>query len=129
MPNTRAQYAALEHVAVGIEAAFGNEVAAAASRIGAAHRIRVTVPDFAAALFVVATSSLLATVPRPLALSAARVMPLTVAEPPFPIAGSPIAMIWPRRMEADPAHAWLRSAVLETAGKPPSRRSRLSGRP
>ena len=118
LPTTRAEYQAMEHVAVGLEQAFGGEVEGAARRLGASRHVRVTVPDFAAALFVVATSALLATLPRPLALAASKVMALEIGDAPIPIRRPSIAMIWPRRLESEPAHAWLRHAVLESVDAP-----------
>lgn len=116
LPRTRAEYHAMEHVAVRIEHVFGRRVDAAAARRGPTRPTRVTVPDFAAALFVVATSSLLATLPRPLATAASQIMPLEIGDTPFPIAASPIAMIWPRRLESEPSHIWLRQAVTDSVG-------------
>ena len=118
LPKTKAEYNAMEHVAVGIERAFGSQVDGAASRRGVTRHVRVTVADFAAALFIVATSSLLATLPRPLALAAAEIMPLEIGKAPFPIASTPIAIIWPRRLDNEPAHAWLREAVFDSVGTP-----------
>jgi hypothetical protein len=76
----------------------------------------VAVPDFAAAVFIAATSPLLATLPSPVAHAASSLVPLEVGKVPLRIRGSSISMIWPRRLERDPAHVWLRRAVLDSAG-------------
>ncbi|MBY0408589.1 MAG: LysR family transcriptional regulator [Burkholderiaceae bacterium] len=112
LPTTRKEYLAMSHIAVQIERAFGDQVEKALK--GAQRRVQVTVPDFAAALFVVASSPLLATLPRPLVVAASKLMPLDWGEIPLKVAGSSIAMIWPRRLDGDPAQIWLRRAVLES---------------
>ena len=116
LPATLAAYLALDHVGVEIESAFGSQVDASLRRSGGApRRIQLTVPDFTAALFVVATSPLLATLPRPLARAAAELLPLQVGAVPISIPESSISMIWPRRLDNEPAHLWLRHAVRESA--------------
>lgn len=115
LPRTRKEYLAMTHIAVQIEQAFGGKVEKALN--GARRRIQVTLPDFAAALFVVASSPLVATVPRPVAEAASKLMPLEWGDVPLKIPGSSIAMIWPRRLDGDPAQIWLRRAVVESAGE------------
>lgn len=117
LPATPAAYLALDHVGVDIEGGFGSQVDAALRLGGGApRRIKLTVPDFAAALFVVATSPLLATLPGPLARAAAELLPLQFGAVPISIPASSISMIWPRRLDNEPAHFWLRQAVREGAG-------------
>lgn len=116
MPATLDAYLTVEHVGVDIESAFGDHVdATLCFNGGAPRRIKLTVPDFTAALFVVATSPLLATLPRPLADSAARLLPLQVGPMPITVPASSISMIWPRRLDNEPAHSWLRQVVRERA--------------
>jgi DNA-binding transcriptional LysR family regulator len=112
LPRTRNEYLAMSHIAVQIEQAFGGQIEKALN--GATRRVQVTVPDFAAAFFVVASSPLLATLPRPIAVAASKLMPLEWGEVPLPIPGSSISMIWPRRLDGDPAHIWLRRAVVDS---------------
>jgi len=123
LPRTLAQYLALDHVEVAMETAFGRPVQSAIERAtpgagASVRRVTLTVPDFAGALFVVAASPLVATVPAPVARAAAAVLPLAVGRVPFAPAGPSIAMIWPRRLEREPAHAWLRRAVRERVAEP-----------
>lgn len=112
LPRTRKEYLAMSHIAVHIEQAFGGQIEKALR--GAKRHIQVSVPDFAAALFVVASSPLLATLPRPMAVAASKLMPLDWGEVPLPVPGSSISMIWPRRLDGDPAHRWLRRAVVDS---------------
>ncbi len=112
LPRTRREYLSMSHIAVQVERAFGGQIETALSH--AKRKVQLTVPDFAAALFVVASSPLLATVPRPVAVAASKLMPLEWGEVPLKISGSSISMIWPRRLDGDPAQRWLRQAVVDS---------------
>lgn len=117
LPGSLAEYLQMAHVAVHLERAFGNQIDTALRKQGGAmRRVQVTVPDFAAAVFITANSPLLATLPGPVARAAARQLPLVLGEVPLDLCGSVVSMIWPRRLDRDPAHEWLRRAVLESAG-------------
>lgn len=120
LPSTLKTYLAHRHVMVAMEAAFGDPVGVALRSAGERGRtIALTVPDFAGALFVVATSQLVATLPRPVAIAGAKLLPVRVGRLPLRPAAPPVAMIWPRRLDKEPAHVWLRAAVrhsLELAG-------------
>jgi len=79
----------------------------------------LVVPD------MVASSDLLAMVPRPLAEAAAERLALKVFDPPFSIPPQDIAMIWHARTKNDPPARWLRGLLRKVAhGK-----SRTSGQP
>ncbi len=114
-PSTLEKYLEYGHVAVATEFAIGNAVdQAVLAAAGRARTVKLRVPDFAGALFVVATSSLLATVPRPVADAAERLLPVATGSLPFAPKGPSIAMIWPRRLAMDPAHLWLRETVRKS---------------
>lgn len=117
LPTTVSEYLQMAHVAVHLERAFGNQIDEALRKEGGAmRRVQVTVPDFAAAVFITANSPLLATLPSPVARAAARLLPLEVGEVPLSLCGSFVSMIWPRRLDRDPGHEWLRRAVMESVG-------------
>lgn len=111
LPATVDDYLALGHIATSLGRGFGDPVEAALRRRKLDRQVRLTVSDLAGALFVAAQSSLCATVPLPVARRGAALMPLDVCPAPFAIPAPVVAMIWPRRLSADPAHAWLRAAV------------------
>lgn len=71
----------------------------------------VEVPDFAGALFVVASSSVAAAVPRPIAEAGASRLSLHFA--PLDLPPVEVSLVWSRRLSNDPAHAWLRAVVSE----------------
>jgi DNA-binding transcriptional LysR family regulator len=114
LPTTAAEYLRMAHVAVDFVGAQFEE--ALRLQGGAKRKVQVTVADFAAAVFITANSPLLATLPGPVARAAAKLMPLAVGEVPFAVRGSSVSMIWPRRLDRDPGHAWLRGAVRESVG-------------
>ncbi|MCB9654784.1 MAG: LysR family transcriptional regulator [Deltaproteobacteria bacterium] len=114
MPKTPETFAKLAHVEVETERYFGSPVDVALGARGLRRPIRLRVSDFAGALFVVESSDLIATVPRPVALRGAQAMSLAVGRVPFELASPTVAMIWPKRMTSDAAHGWLRSTVRET---------------
>lgn len=114
LPSSLQEYLQMAHVAVHF---VGNQFEEAVRmQGGASRRVQVTVPDFAAAVFITANSPLLATLPSPVARAAAKLLPLELGEVPLSLRGSSVSMIWPRRLERDPSHVWLRQAVLDSAG-------------
>ncbi|MEK6323342.1 MAG: LysR family transcriptional regulator [Acidobacteriota bacterium] len=109
------QFAAEHHAAVFYKTEGQGFIDTLLEQKGLARRAAVIVPHFASIPFVVAASDLIATVPartaglfaKPLRL---QVLPVPIAIPPFRM-----TMLWHERMEADPAHAWLRGLIVETA--------------
>lgn len=115
LPTTLDEYLEVGHIAVGMDFAIGNPVdEALLAATGRPRQARLKVPDFAGALFVVATSSLLATVPRPVAEAGRRLLAISTGNLPFTPHNPSIAMIWPRRLAMDPAHVWLRETVRQS---------------
>jgi DNA-binding transcriptional LysR family regulator len=70
---------------------------------------------FLAAPLIVARTDLLLTGPSMLIRYFAKLVPLQVLAPPFDLPTYPEEVYWHERFEEDPAHAWLRRLVIETA--------------
>jgi len=109
------QYATEGHVAVFYKTEGPGVIDTILSQKGLTRRLAVQAPHFASVPFLVAESNLIATVPRRLALRLRdtlkfQVLPLPVAMPPLRL-----SMLWHERMDADPAHVWLRKVFSETA--------------
>lgn len=108
---TPERYAAADHVLVsrrGLEAASVDE---ALEQRGLVRRGLATVGGFASAIALAGESDLVATVPEKHTRSLWKGMhgfPL-----PVPVPGFMISLFWHPRMEADPAHRWLRSLVRD----------------
>lgn len=103
------RYAAAAHILIarrGMETASIDE---ALARLGRVRHGAVTVGGFAPAIALAADSNMIATVPEQHTRSLWRRMqhfPLPFAVPEFTI-----SLFWHPRLEADPAHRWLRSVV------------------
>lgn len=116
-PVTAEAYAACKHVVASRKGEFNGPVDDALAELGLKRSVVAVVPGFRDAMRIAHESNLIALVPR-LSLSSA----LAVAEPgtaglvsfELPVRTSEIAIsaMWHPRMQADPAHRWLRSIVL-----------------
>ena len=117
---TGARYAAGEHVHVARKAVGRGPVEDALEAAGLERRIALTVDSFATALALARASDLIATVPERytgVLRDGLHTFPL-----PFPIPDLTISLLWHPRMDADPAHRWLRDCVREVcAGNPVQR--------
>lgn len=58
---------------------------------------------------------LIATVPESVAVRLASVLPIKIFPPPHPVTDSREILLWHRRNESDPGHAWLRGLFIEAA--------------
>jgi DNA-binding transcriptional LysR family regulator len=133
---SRPQLAALRHVAVELAPGrgFRDPVAAAYTRARIERQVAMTVPSFAAAAAVVATTSLVTTLPRSLfVVQGARWGLRAVKGPAVPNHTIPIALCWHERTHADPASAAFRALIAAAiragagafAGSPSPRSARL----
>lgn len=110
---TRKAYAEARHVRV---AAFDEEETVFERRIeahGIRRRIGLSVPYFGAALLAVAATDMIATVP----LSAVKYYQdrarVVTMPPPFAVEPLSVVLLWHPRLDADPAHTWLRNTIAE----------------
>lgn len=116
-PVTAATYAACKHVVASRKGEFNGPVDDALSKLGLKRDIVAVVPSFRDAMRIAQQSDLIALLPRSSLKSA-----LTIAETgtaglvsfELPVRTSDIAIsaMWHPRMQADPAHQWLRNIVL-----------------
>jgi DNA-binding transcriptional LysR family regulator len=111
---TPAQFAASPHVLVSRRGQDRGLIDEALQPLGLIRTITTIVSDFSAALALARSTNLIATVPKhhTLALSAG----MYRFALPFPAPEITISMLWHPRMEADPAHRWLRGVVFEVCG-------------
>jgi DNA-binding transcriptional LysR family regulator len=121
---TRAAYRAAAHVAIE-SAGTGHRIVERALREqGVDRRVPLQVPDFLAAVMLVARSDLLCTVPDKLAQAAAESLPLQSVPVPFDLPGFAIHQYWHPRVHRDPAVQWLRERVAERFAEPAAPRGR-----
>lgn len=94
---------------------------------GLTRRIGLRTRYFMAAPLIVAKSELLLTAPAMLVDYFAKIVPLTVLEPPLALPTYPEEAYWHERYDSDPAHRWLREVIVRVTstlgtGRPPDRR-------
>jgi DNA-binding transcriptional LysR family regulator len=82
---------------------------------GLARSTIIQVPHFCSVPFLVANSDLIATVPKRLALRFSKALKLQILPVPFAIPPFRLSMLWHQRLDSDPAQAWFRATILETA--------------
>lgn len=114
---TPARYAAGRHILVSRTGAERGPVDEALETLGLARQITTFVSGFAAALALARATDLVATVPE----RHTRNLRAGMYSFPLPVPSNEIiiSMLWHPRMEADPAHQWLRTCVREVCAEPP----------
>jgi DNA-binding transcriptional LysR family regulator len=108
---TAARYAAGRHVLVSRRALDRGPIDDALEPLGQTRTIVATVSGFAAAVALARASDLIASVPERHTGNLRDGMhsfPL-----PVPVPGITVSLLWHPRMDADPAHRWLRGCVRE----------------
>jgi DNA-binding transcriptional LysR family regulator len=110
------QYMDLGHVAVR----FGDERSVAFEewflpRHGRERRIECSVDNFATLPSLVIGTQRVATLHRRLAAHFGTHLPLRFVPAPFEMPPLVEMMAWPRHVDGDPGHAWLRGLVLDCA--------------
>lgn len=118
---TPESYAACQHVVASRQQIVSEPIDGALAKRGLKRRITVVVPGFPDAMRIARQSDLLAVVPRsclgrtmindtqPHDGAAAG---LASFELPLPLPAFKISAMWHPRLEADPAHCWLRDTVM-----------------
>jgi DNA-binding transcriptional LysR family regulator len=80
---------------------------------GLARRIALCVPNFYAALAIVAKSDLVLTAPAPLARLVRDGLAVVSFPPPLRLPRHSIDLVWHERFSQEPGHVWLRKMVAE----------------
>ena len=112
---TLAQYLELPHVAVETWAGQQTPVDRPLAQFGAKRRVVLSVSFFSAAIFAVANTDLVLTVPRRLTKIVQPLDGVRLVEPPREIKPFPYFMTWHPRLNEEPAHAWFREQVRVAA--------------
>jgi DNA-binding transcriptional LysR family regulator len=109
---TARRFAAAEHVSASRRGRTDGPIDTALERLGLQRRVRATVGTMAAALWLVAGTELVAAVPASLAAAAGPSLGLVSFELPLQLAPSEYRIGWHARLDADPAHVWLRELIV-----------------
>jgi DNA-binding transcriptional LysR family regulator len=112
---TATRFAAAEHVFVDRRGVDRGMVDDALAARGLTRRIAVIVTGFSAALAIARGSDLVAVVPE--RHTAALREGMHTFTLPVQIEPITVSMLWHPRLDADPAHRWLRTCVREVCGK------------
>lgn len=117
---TISRYAASRHVLVSRRGLATGPVDQALAAMGLGREIGCIVGGFAAALAIARATDLVATVPARHTANLRAGMhtfPLPIVVPEVTV-----SMLWHPRMEADPAHRWLRGCVVDICANVPARK-------
>lgn len=108
------RYAALDHLMISPR---GTSREGMVDRALAAHDLRrrvvLRLPQFLVAPLVVASTDLVATIPRRVAEALAHDGRLAIVAPPLPLAKFTVHQVWHERHHHDHGHRWLRQQVAE----------------
>ncbi|NLR75715.1 LysR family transcriptional regulator [Leeia aquatica] len=110
-PLTTERYAAASHVVVTRGQQLHGQVDSALAQYGLQRQHHTVVSSFATALALARRTDLVATVPERHSLSLSEGMQMLPL--PFELPAFTVSLLWHPRLEADPAHRWLRQAVRE----------------
>lgn len=81
------------------------------AQLGVKRHIALKLPFFVPAMFAIARTDLVLTVPRKLAMLVATLPGIRLVEPPREIEAFPYFMAWHPRAASEPAHTWFREQL------------------
>jgi DNA-binding transcriptional LysR family regulator len=108
-------YLAQGHVFVAPGGTSGSYVDTELERRGLARRIALQVSSFLVAPLVVAETDLVSTGPERLLKRMSERYPIVLVPSPLQLPRFDLSLVWHSRREHDPAHAWLRGAIVRAA--------------
>jgi DNA-binding transcriptional LysR family regulator len=121
---TRAAYLRGAHLAIESPGTGHLIVERALRAQGVRRRVALQVPDFLAAVMLVARTDLMCTVPAKLAQAAAESLPVQSSAVPVELPGFAIHQYWHPRAHPDAAVRWLRERIAARFAEPPAARPR-----
>ena len=108
------QYLELEHILIDPLGARRGIVDSSLEKIGVKRNIRVSIPQFSLSPWVFLNNDLVVTIPKTLANEFLKILPVKAFSPPVEIKKLEGQMIWHKRNNNDPAHAWLREEIRQS---------------
>ncbi|MFC1416602.1 LysR family transcriptional regulator [Streptacidiphilus cavernicola] len=114
-PLTAERFAALPHITTSRRGRVHSVVDQRLAELDLRRDVLATVPTYGAACWFALESDALALVPDGVAAQAARHLPLAVLDIPLDLPPVRLGMAWQLRLDADPAHRWLRATLAEIA--------------
>ena len=107
------QFVELAHIQVAPRGRPGGYVDDVLAQRGLQRRVTRAVPYFQVALEMTARSDRILTISERIARLIAPSLNLRVLEPPLALEPFALSMLWHPRLDADPAHRWLRGQLVE----------------
>jgi DNA-binding transcriptional LysR family regulator len=108
---TLKQYLELPHALVETSGNQQTLVDRPLAQLGVKRTVALSLPFFVPAMFAIAQTDLVLTVPRRLAKVTAAMAGVRVVEPPREIKSFPYFMVWHSRLTSEQAHAWFREQL------------------
>lgn len=105
-------YQGLPHAIRSIDGSLSGMVDVALAKAGAERRVRIALPHFQSVAEAVAMTTALAAVPRQFAGAVADKLDLALYAMPVEVPAPDVRLYWHARRNDDPAHKWLREAVM-----------------
>jgi len=116
-------YLSLRHVVIAPRGRPGSVVDEALAERGLARRAVRWVPYSSNAIEFVAESDCIATLSELFVRKAAKRFALQVLAPPLALPSCAASQVWHSRLDADPAHSWLRRLIVRVASESKSARA------
>ncbi|HEX4169021.1 MAG TPA: LysR family transcriptional regulator [Bryobacteraceae bacterium] len=108
---TLKQYLQLPHALIETLAGQQTLVDRPLAQFGLQRSVVLSIPFFVPAIYAIAHSDLVLTVPRKLAKITAGLAGIRVVEPPHELKAFPYFMAWHSRLTDEPAHLWFREQI------------------
>lgn len=106
-------YAELDHVVVSLRGSdFTTPVDMALKALGYQRKVMLSASSFLFVIGIVSTTDFVALVPRRLA--AAHMDRLMIVEPPFPVEGFAVGMVWHERTQDHIGQRWIRAEIVKS---------------
>jgi DNA-binding transcriptional LysR family regulator len=112
---TLARYLGLDHIVVSVTGVGPAPVDEMLSAMGRQRRVKMSVPNFFAAVEIAACSDLVMTLPESLARTAAGIGRFVTLRPPVDPGPFTLSLLWHARHQDAPRHVWLRRIIVSAA--------------
>lgn len=114
---TLARYTAMDHMLISPYGGMTGTVDEVLAGQGLKRTVKVAVPHFAMAPFVLIRTPYILTLPERAARMFAAHLPIRLIKPPVELPGFTEYLFWHERTHHDPAHKWLRGVIKDVAVK------------
>ena len=108
-------YLALDHILFSPDGTPRGIIDGILARTEQSRHVAVSVPHMLVALHMVARSDLILTSPAALLSGLTEMLGLRTLQPPLDLSDWTFKLVWHERYQHDPAHRWLREAIIEAA--------------